>query len=157
MSALDSSSLPPTKLNNNQKYPVISSASPVICLMLATSGTVCLCQDQKSHGSHVMSAYIKPPALSLPPPLSALLQRGRIHLLHLHPPVAFFLPLAHRLPFGGVLVEGAVRASPSRQLRASRTLLHTELESRVEHCGPQATEGHWTSKGFTSLYVILLL
>lgn len=104
MSALDLSSLPPVELNN-QKYPVISSASPVICLMLATSGTVCLCQDQKSHSSHVMSAYIKPPPLSP----CWLATEGETRLC---PPAAFFLPLACLLPFGGALVEGAGRDQP---------------------------------------------
>lgn len=99
------SSLPPAEFNNNQKYPVISSASPVICLMLATSGTVCLCQDQKSHSSHVMSAYINPP----PPSPCWLAAEGETRLC---PPAAFFLPLACLLPFGGAPAEGAGRDQP---------------------------------------------
>lgn len=70
MSALNSSSLPPIKLKNSQKYLVISYASPVICLMPATRETVCICQDQKHHSGHVMSAFVNPSLspLCLPSP-----------------------------------------------------------------------------------------
>jgi len=130
--ALNLSSLPPAELNNNQKYPVISSASPVICLMLARSGTACLCQDQKSHGSHVMSAYINTHHSPCLPSLACCRQEMR-----LRPPGAFFLPLARLLPFGSALVEGTGTSSPSRQLSGSWTPLHTQGRSKVDHGPPR--------------------
>lgn len=111
MCALNSSSLPPIKLKNSQKYLVISYASPVICLMLAARETVCICQDQKHHSGHVMSAFVNPVSLSPLPPLSRLLQRGRCVFVFLQPS---FSP-GTSLPFAGTLVERTGRASTSRQ------------------------------------------
>lgn len=151
MSALDLSSLPPAELNNNQKYPVISSASPVICLMLATSGTVCLCQDQKSHSSHVMSAYINPP---LSP--CWLAAEGRHVFVLLQPSSSPWHVSCHlEVPW----LKGQGGTSPGRQLRGSWTLLRTEWsrtlgqgkEQEMQQGGPQATEG------FTLLHVIIPL
>lgn len=84
------------------------------------------------------------PLAPLRPPPSCLLQWGRC----LHPSVAFLLPMAHLLAFRGDLVEGGGGASPSRELRGSRTLPHNKVEPNPgmrQRAGDAAKEttGHW--------------